>query len=152
MDVSAKGSWRVTAIHHIAFAHPSGGGPTDDTLAAFGHRRTHTERGDGFLERMYATPGGYLQTLEVTGPGTVQRFVERRGAALHHLAFEVDDIDAALAALTQAGFQLIDDRARRGGMATRIAFVHPSALGGLLLELVEASDGSASHAAEGRTL
>lgn len=132
--------WHVTGIHHVAFAHPQGGGPSPESLAALGVAHTHSEAGDGFFERMYATPNGYIQLLEVTGPGTVQRFVERRGAALHHVALGVNDIDAALAMLARTGIELVHERARPGGMSTRIAFIHPSALGGLLLELVEETD------------
>jgi hypothetical protein len=53
------------------------------------------------------------------------------------VAFEVDRIDAALDALRGRGIRLVDEVARAGGMGTRIAFVHPSAFGGMLVELVE---------------
>ena len=63
--------------------------------------------------------------------------MDTRGPGLHHLAFEVEDLDAALADLAAAGVHLIDSTPRAGGGGTRIAFVHPSAFGGVLVELVE---------------
>jgi methylmalonyl-CoA/ethylmalonyl-CoA epimerase len=78
-----------------------------------------------------------VQTLEATGEGVVQRFLDRRGPGLHHVAFEVDRIDAAVESLRARGVRLVDEEPRAGGMGTRIAFVHPSAFGGMLVELVE---------------
>ena len=86
---------------------------------------------------MYPVGEAYVQTLQATGEGVVQRFVDRRGPGLHHLAFAVEGIDAAVADLRGRGVRLVDDEPRPGGMGTRIAFVHPSAFGGLLVELVE---------------
>jgi methylmalonyl-CoA/ethylmalonyl-CoA epimerase len=86
---------------------------------------------------MYELGDSFVQTLEANGDGVVQRFLEKRGPGLHHLALEVDVIDAALAELRERGVPLIDEEARAGGMGTRIAFLHPSAFGGVLVELVE---------------
>ena len=65
------------------------------------------------------------------------RFLERRGEGLHHIAFAVPDLDAALAHLEAEGAELIDRVPARGGGGARIAFVHPRALRGTLTELVE---------------
>jgi methylmalonyl-CoA epimerase len=67
----------------------------------------------------------------------IERFVGRRGPGLHHAAFEVSDIDEAVADLRSRGVRMVDETPRPGGMGTRIAFVHPAACPGLLLELVE---------------
>jgi methylmalonyl-CoA/ethylmalonyl-CoA epimerase len=100
-------------------------------------RAAHEEEGEGFVERMYDVGNTAVQTLEADGEGVVQRFLDRRGPGLHHIAFEVDRIDAALDDLAARGTRLIDREARPGGLGTRIAFLHPSVLGGVLLELVE---------------
>jgi methylmalonyl-CoA/ethylmalonyl-CoA epimerase len=92
---------------------------------------------------MLAAGDDRLQLLEATGEGVVQRFVERRGAALHHVAFSVDDLDTALEELRNQGTRLIDERARAGGDGTRIAFLHPAACAGLLVELVDAASAGA---------
>jgi methylmalonyl-CoA epimerase len=79
-----------------------------------------------------------IELLEPTSPDSpVARFIEKRGEGLHHIAVRVDDIDAALAELKAKGVQLIDEAPRRGAGGTRIAFVHPKATHGILLELCE---------------
>jgi methylmalonyl-CoA/ethylmalonyl-CoA epimerase len=133
--VSTAG-WRVTGIHHVAFAHADPGVP-DQLADVLGLQCVATEAAPGFTERMLAAGDDRLQLLEASGDGVVQRFVERRGAALHHIAFSVDDLDVALAELRNRGTPLVDERARAGGGDTRIAFLHPSACAGLLVELVD---------------
>ena len=70
-------------------------------------------------------------------PGPVGRFLERRGPGIHHICLRVDDLDSLLAQLDGAGVQLIDKSPRQGAHGMRIAFVHPKATGGVLLELAE---------------
>jgi methylmalonyl-CoA epimerase len=67
----------------------------------------------------------------------VGRFVAKRGEGLHHVAYRVDDIDATLAGLREAGVELIDTEARVGIRDSRVAFLHPRAAAGVLTELVE---------------
>ncbi len=131
-------SWGVRRIHHVAFAHKDAD-VLDSLGNLFGLRCSEPETATGFVERMFQVGDAYLQTLQATGPGLVDSFVERRGPALHHVAFEVEDIDAALEGLKSLGTRMVDDAPRPGGSGTRIAFVHPSACGGLLVELVEPS-------------
>jgi methylmalonyl-CoA epimerase len=132
-------AWRVIALHHVAMAH--GGDPVcEDAMTMLLGAPAHAEEGPGFLERMYPVGESYVQTLEAEGDGLVQRFLDRRGPGLHHVAFTVDAIDAALADLEARGVALIDREARAGGMGTRVAFLHPSATGGVLVELVEPGD------------
>jgi methylmalonyl-CoA/ethylmalonyl-CoA epimerase len=65
------------------------------------------------------------------------RFLDKRGPGLHHVAIEVDDIAGAIALLTALGVPLIDTSPRRGARGHKVAFVHPKATGGVLVELVE---------------
>ena len=67
----------------------------------------------------------------------IARYVARRGPGLHHLAFRTDDIDANLPRLADAGFRMIDSKRRPGSRRTRIGFIHPSALGGVLAHFVD---------------
>jgi methylmalonyl-CoA/ethylmalonyl-CoA epimerase len=69
--------------------------------------------------------------------GPIARFLERRGAGIHHVCYRVADLDAALAACRRAGYRLIDETPRSGAGGHRIAFVHPKATAGILLELTE---------------
>jgi methylmalonyl-CoA epimerase len=81
---------------------------------------------------------GHVELLAPLGDDTpVGRFLERRGPGLHHVAYAVDDIDAALDRLRAQGLQLIDEAPRIGIGGARVAFVHPSATGGVLTELVQ---------------
>ena len=82
----------------------------------------------------------YIQLLEPLGPDTpVGRFLERRGEGMHHVGYGVANITAALAAVGTSGVRVIDERPRHGSMGASIAFLHPSAVGGVLTELVQAS-------------
>lgn len=79
-----------------------------------------------------------LELLEPVGSDSpVGRFLESRGEGLHHIAFEVDDIEAELSRLKAQGVRLIDEVPRPGAHNTRIAFIHPKATRGVLTELVE---------------
>jgi methylmalonyl-CoA/ethylmalonyl-CoA epimerase len=128
--------WRVIRLHHVAFAHDGAEAPglLGDLL---GLECAHAESAGGFTERMLPAGDSYLQLLQATGPGTVERFLARRGPGLHHVAFEVDDVDVAVSDLRGRGVRLVDETPRNGGMGTRIAFIHPAAIPGLLVELVE---------------
>ncbi|MFC1661727.1 methylmalonyl-CoA epimerase [Gemmatimonadota bacterium] len=84
---------------------------------------------------------GSVELLEPLGPDTtVARFLQRRGPGLHHLAFRVPDLPAALARLKEAGVQLIDQEPREGARGHQVAFLHPKSTGGILVELVAASN------------
>jgi methylmalonyl-CoA/ethylmalonyl-CoA epimerase len=79
-----------------------------------------------------------IELLEPTGPESpVGKFMSKRGEGIHHIAVTVDNIEAALERLREAGVRLVDNAPRRGAHETRIAFVHPSSTHGVLLELVE---------------
>jgi methylmalonyl-CoA/ethylmalonyl-CoA epimerase len=67
----------------------------------------------------------------------IAKFIDKRGEGIHHVALEVDDIESELARLKREGFQLIDEKPRFGAHGMRIAFVHPKATNGVLIELCE---------------
>ncbi|MEX0890967.1 MAG: methylmalonyl-CoA epimerase [Gemmatimonadota bacterium] len=86
------------------------------------------------------TGAGRLELLEPTAPDSpVARFLARRGPGLHHVAYRVPDVAAALAQLAAGGAELIDHEPRPGAHGRRMAFVHPRSAGGVLIELVEDS-------------
>ncbi|HEY8470078.1 MAG TPA: methylmalonyl-CoA epimerase [Longimicrobiales bacterium] len=79
-----------------------------------------------------------LELIEPIAPESpVARFLERRGPGLHHLAYAVPDVAAALERLRRAGIQLVDQQPRLGAHGRRVAFLHPASTGGVLIELVE---------------
>ncbi len=81
--------------------------------------------------------GVEIDLLEPAGPeSTVAKFLEKRGEGLHHIALEVDDIDADLKEMEGKGVRLIDKEGREG-VAGKIAFLHPKSVSGVLIELVQ---------------
>lgn len=85
---------------------------------------------------------GLVELVEPTAPGPVSRFIERRGEGLHHVCFEVEDIYASLEALRARGVRLVDETPRRGAGGHLVAFLHPAAAGGVLVELKQADRAS----------
>jgi methylmalonyl-CoA/ethylmalonyl-CoA epimerase len=100
------------------------------------HRETVESQG---VEAVLLDIGdGHIELLRPLGPDTaVGKFVAKRGPGLHHVAFAVDDIDAALDRLKQEGIELIDAEPRVGIRNSRVAFVHPRSTGSVLTEIVE---------------
>jgi methylmalonyl-CoA/ethylmalonyl-CoA epimerase len=98
-------------------------------------------KSQGVEEAMIPVGGSFVQLLQPLAEETpVGRFLDGRGEGLHHVAYAVVDIEAALAHLAARGARLIDKVPRPGGRGTRIAFVHPGDLAGTLTELVELPD------------
>ncbi len=79
-----------------------------------------------------------IELLEPTADDSpVAKFIEKNGTGIHHIAYEVADIDAAIAKLTGEGVRMIDQKPRCGAHDTRIAFLHPKSSGGVLTELCQ---------------
>ena len=127
-------------IHHTAIAVIDLDAALADFAAQYGveplYRETVVEQ--GVEEAMLPLGASFIQLLQPLEPDTpVGRFIDRNGEGLHHVAFQVADIDAALAHLIEQGARLVDSTPRIGGGGHRVAFVHPAAFGGTLVELVE---------------
>ena len=79
-----------------------------------------------------------VELLESTAPdGPVAKFLEKKGQGVHHVAFRVENIEEALAELKEKGIRLIDEKPRKGAGGAKIAFLHPKATNGVLVELCE---------------
>ena len=78
-----------------------------------------------------------VELISPRGNESLARFLDKRGAGLHHIAVEVEGIENAIALLTSLGVPMIDAAPRRGARGHKVAFVHPKATGGVLVELVE---------------
>jgi methylmalonyl-CoA epimerase len=79
-----------------------------------------------------------IELIEPTGPDSpIEKFMNKRGEGLHHIAVRVDNIEQVLERLKAAGVRLIDETPKRGAHNTRVAFIHPSSTHGVLMELVE---------------
>lgn len=103
-----------------------------------GHREVVEGQG---VEVAFLSPPGDTR-LELIAPlseeSPVARFLARRGEGLHHVCFRVADLEAALRDAEAAGIRLVDRSPRRGAAGSLIAFLHPAALGGVLVELKQA--------------
>jgi methylmalonyl-CoA/ethylmalonyl-CoA epimerase len=108
------------------------------------HREIVQEQG---VEAVLLDVGeNHVELLAPLSPETpVGRFLARHGPGLHHVAYQVADIDSTLAALKQAGLALIDEQPRTGIRGSRVAFMHPRGTGGVLTEIVEPATRSGGH-------
>ena len=133
-------TFALVDIDHIGIA-------VDDLDAAVEHYRrtlgvepTHRERVDeqGVEEVLFAAGTSFIQLVGSLGPRTpVGRYLATNGPGMHHLAYRVDDIEAALGHLRTEEVRLIDDHGRPGSRGTTIAFLHPRGMDGVLVELVQ---------------
>jgi methylmalonyl-CoA epimerase len=127
-------------VHHVGIA-------VDDLEAAielyrrnFGAELTHraSNEKDGLSAAFLRAGDAEIELLEPLREDTpVGKFIAKRGPGLHHIAVAVSDIDAAIAEARANGLEMIDQEPRIGLHGTRIAFVHPKSVGGVLTELVE---------------
>ncbi|MBX3229989.1 MAG: methylmalonyl-CoA epimerase [Labilithrix sp.] len=78
-----------------------------------------------------------IELISPKGNEGLAKFLEKRGPGIHHIAIEVEGIEGALATLKALGVQLIDETPRKGARGHKVAFLHPKATGGVLVELVE---------------
>jgi methylmalonyl-CoA epimerase len=100
------------------------------------HRETVESQG---VEAVLLDVGdGHIELLAPLGPDTpVGKFIAKKGPGIHHVAYAVEDIDVALAQVKAAGLKLIDEEPRTGIRRSRVAFLHPSATGSVLTEIVQ---------------
>ena len=103
------------------------------------HRETVESQG---VEAVLLDVGdGHVELLRPLAPDTaVGKFLERKGPGLHHVAYAVDDIDAAREQVKGAGLELIDSEPRQGIRGSRVAFLHPKSTGSVLTEIVEPAE------------
>ncbi len=103
------------------------------------HRETVDEQ--GVDAALLDVGDGHVELLEPLGPDTaVGKFLARRGAGLHHVAYRVADVQGALQSFQAAGMRLIDERPRTGIRGSRVAFLHPASTGGVLTEIVQPAE------------
>ena len=130
----------LTEIDHVAIA-------VNDLEAAIGYYRDtfgadveHREvvESDGVEEALLKVAESYIQLLTPTRPDSpVAKYLERKGEGLHHIGYRVDDCGEALDAVKASGGRVIDEVPRPGSRGTTVAFVHPKAAFGTLIELVQ---------------
>jgi methylmalonyl-CoA/ethylmalonyl-CoA epimerase len=138
----------IKSINHIAIIVPDLEGALAFWEGALGLKlaRTESVAAEGVEVAFLPVGESNVELLKPTAADSgVARFLEKRGPGIHHMCFEVDDIDATLAQLRERGIQLINEQpvdmpAHGGHAARRYAFVHPKSTGGVLVELYQLSE------------
>jgi methylmalonyl-CoA/ethylmalonyl-CoA epimerase len=130
----------LTEIDHVAIAVRD----LDEAIAwyadNFGATVTHRERieRDGVDEALLKVADSYIQLLTpISDTSPVAKYLERNGEGIHHVGYRVEDCKAALEVLKGHGARVIDEEPRPGSRGTTVAFVHPKAAFGTLIELVQ---------------
>jgi len=130
----------VRGLHHVAIAVPSLAEARQAYEGALGLSASPIEFVEDQKVNVLVLYAG-AQRIELVEPASadspISGFLSKRGPGIHHLAWRVDDVAAAIAKLVAAGVRMIDVAPRNGAHGTRIAFVHPKSTGGVLMELVE---------------
>ncbi|MGI8426054.1 MAG: methylmalonyl-CoA epimerase [Actinomycetota bacterium] len=130
----------IDKIDHVALAVADLEAAIELYGTLWGLELSHREivEDQGVEEAMFRIGESQIQLMRPLGPDTIiGKFIQRRGEGLHHIAYQVDDLEAALESLRSGGLHLVDEKPRRGSRGLRVAFVHPKDNKGLLVELVE---------------
>ena len=131
---------KITKINHVAIAVPDLDASLSFWRDALGLTLDHVEDVPSQKSMVAFIPCGdsEVELLESTSPdGPIAKFIEKKGEGIQHLAFRVDNLEAALASLKEQGVRMIDEKPRYGAGGASIAFVHPKATGSVLVELSE---------------
>jgi methylmalonyl-CoA/ethylmalonyl-CoA epimerase len=130
----------LTRIDHIAIAVQNIGDALKFFEDALGVQLDHTALEEGGRTKVAFMPVGQSE-VELVEPqdseSGLAKFIAKRGEGIHHICFEVDDIEAALARLKEHGAQLIDETPRTNTKGMRYAFIHPKSAHGVLIELYQ---------------
>lgn len=127
-------------INHLGIATKNIEEALDFWQDSLGLENIHTETVEDQKVRVAMLPVGEsrIELLEPTSDDSpISKFLEKRGPGIHHIAIEVEDIEASLNTLKEKGMRLIDEMPRTGAEGCLVAFIHPSSTNGVLLELVQ---------------
>lgn len=127
---------RGTRIAHVGLAVRSIADLHSFYRNVLGMAESELEDRDGALISGFRAGDALVELLEPgAGDSPIRKFLDKRGPGIHHICFSVDDLDATLLKCREAGIRLIDEQPRIGAEGKRIAFLHPSSTGGILVEL-----------------
>ncbi len=131
---------KILGIEHIGIAVKD-----LDTNAPFwkhvlkiSHKGTETVAQEGVTTDIYDTGRGKVELLKSTVSGSViEKFLENRGEGIHHVCFEVEDVNKAIIELKELNIDIISDRPTVGAEGYKVVFIHPKSTGGVLVELAQ---------------
>ena len=133
---------KILGIEHIGIAVNSidKDAPFWKHILNLPHRGTEAVENQGVTTDIYDTGRGKVELLEAMGPDTpIGKFLEKRGAGIHHVCFEVDNITTAIKELKQDNIQVLSNEPTMGAEGYKVVFIHPKSTGGVLVELAEKS-------------
>ena len=129
---------RGTRIAHVGLAVRSAADLHSFYRNVLGMSEAELADSDGARISGFQAGESLIELLEADQPDSpIGKFLEKRGPGIHHICFAVDDLEETLLKCREAGLRLIDERPRLGAEGKRIAFLHPSSTGGILVELSE---------------
>ncbi len=130
---------KINRIAHLGIAVKDLDAALDLFTGALPLNLVHTEDYQGMKIGFISVGDSSIELLQdVSGSSSVKKFLDNNGEGIHHIAFEVDDIGQAVAELKEKGIKLIDEKPRAGAHGMTVAFMHPKATHGVLMELVQA--------------
>ena len=131
---------KILGIEHLAIAvkNIDKSSPFWSHILKLRHRATETVESEGVITDIYDTGQGKVELLESLGKDSpINSFLENRGPGIHHVCFEVDDINAAIKELIDNDIAILSEDAKVGAEGYKIVFIHPKSTGGVLVELAE---------------
>jgi methylmalonyl-CoA epimerase len=133
---------KILGIEHIGIAVNSidKDAPFWKHILNLPHRGTEAVENQGVMTDIYDTGRGKVELLEAMGSDTpLGKFLEQRGAGMHHVCFEVDNITNAIKELKEFNIQVLSNEPTMGAEGYKVVFIHPKSTGGVLVELAEKS-------------
>ncbi len=132
---------RIKRIAHLGVVVKDLDAALELFTGAFPLNLSHTEDYQGMKIGFIPVGDSSIELLQDTsGSSSIKKFLDNSGEGIHHIAFEVDDIEEAVAELKAKGIKLVDEKPRPGAHGMSVAFMHPKATHGILMELVQPMD------------
>jgi len=131
---------KILGIEHIGLAvnNLDKDAPFWKHVLKISHKGTEAVEDQGVTTDIYDTGRGKVELLESLGESTaVGKFLKNRGPGMHHVCFEVDDINNAINELKESNIQVLSDNPTTGAEGYKVVFIHPKSTGGVLVELAE---------------
>ena len=131
---------KILGIEHLGIAVKdlANDAPFWNHILNIEHQSTEVVEDQSVTTDIYDTGNGKIELLESTKPGSsIAKFIEKRGAGIHHVCFEVEDIYLAIKELKENNIHVLSDEPSTGAEGYKVVFIHPKSTGGVLVELVE---------------
>jgi methylmalonyl-CoA epimerase len=131
---------KILGIEHLGIAVKdlANDAPFWNHILNIEHQSTEVVEDQSVTTDIYDTGNGKIELLESTKPGSaIAKFIEKRGAGIHHVCFEVEDIYLAIKELKENNIHVLSDEPSTGAEGYKVVFIHPKSTGGVLVELAE---------------